>query len=210
MQTKPSMYRNMFLMISMILLVSCTSVTTADILAGSETCSPPCWMDIQPGLTKTDDMVEILKEHENKGEGNLALLDSGIVRWQSADDYNLYIYESSDGIVSKMELGQRQRSIHLEDVIALFGAPSNLDIGKIRDGFFWATIFYPEEGLAFIAGGDKFDVHQANIGFVIQPNMNVAKSIFFQPTEISSIVPLLYGDNAVPAALSDIQDWNGY
>ena len=210
MQTKTSLYRNMFFIVFMILLVGCASVTNADMLAGSETCNAPCWMDIQPGLTKTDDAIEILKEHENKGEGDLAVLDSGIVRWQSADDYNLYIYETSNGIVSKMELDVRPRSIHLEEVIALFGAPLNLDIGKVRDGFFWITIFYPEKGLAFVVGGNKFDVTQKNIGFVIQPDMTVAKCVFFQPTDISSMVHLLYGANAVPEALSDIQDWIGY
>jgi hypothetical protein len=167
-------------------------------------------MDIQPGLTKTDNAIALLKEHENRSEGTLTILDSGIIRWQSADDYNSYIYESSSNIVSKIELDVRPRSIRLDDVIATFGDPSSLDIGKVRDGFFGVTTFYPEKGLAFVATGDEFDGNQPNMGFVIQPNMNIAICIFFQAGEISSIVPLFYGKDAISEALSDIQDWMGY
>ena len=210
MKTKLGLYHSTFVIILVILFGSCTSMPNADILSGSDTCKPPCWMDIQPGTTKTDDVIEILREHEINGEGKLTLLNSGIVRWQTTDGYNSYIYAVDNELVTKTEIDLRSTSIHLDDVIAIFGTPSKLDIGKISDGYFFATIFYPEKGLAFVVGGNKFDLGSTTLSFTIQSDMVAVKGLFFQPLDIPAIVNLLYGTNAVSEALSDIQDWTGY
>jgi hypothetical protein len=209
MNIKLIFYRIILLHVSMI-LASCASLAEPNILIGSKTCSPPCWMGIQPGLTKIDHAIEILNGYEKEGKGELIILDSGILNWRSTKDDNLYIYKTDVGLVSKMELDLRSNSVYIEDLIVLFGEPSNLDIGKGRDGYFFVTIFYPEKGLAFVISGDEFDVNKTNIGFVVQPKMIVIKGVFFQPSDVTPMVHLLYGVNAVPEALSNIQEWKGY
>lgn len=193
----------------LLLLVSCAPVTDMDILSGTENCRPPCWMNIQPGITKVDDAIRILLEDEKRGEGDLTLLDSGIARWRS-DNHNIYIYKSDNGLVSKIELDLRPSQIHLDDIITLFGEPSNVDVGKIRDGFFFATIAYPEKGLAFVGSGDDFAINGAEIDFFIQPEMLVVRSVLFQPSDIATMVNLLYGINTNSEVLLNIQDWSGY
>ena len=98
----------------MILLVGCTSVTDADILAGTKTCRPPCWLDIQPGVTRIDEAIEVLKEYEKRGEGDLTILDNGIVILRPPNDKNSYMYKEDNGLVTKIELDFRPSSIYLD------------------------------------------------------------------------------------------------
>ena len=209
MKTNMRLLFNMIALVT-VLLVSCSSETDAEILMGTETCKAPCWMDIQPGVTESADAVQILEEHKIDGEGQLTLLESGIARWQSASGKNVYVYMDSNELVSKIELDLRPSSIHLDGIIALFGEPTNLDIGKIRDGYFFVTIAYPEAGLAFVGSGNEIDVSNTKMGFVIKPDMIVVNAVFFPPSDIAKMVNLLYGEEAVSEALSDIQVWKGY
>jgi hypothetical protein len=191
-------------------LAGCTPTADLDNLVGSETCRPPCWVEIDPEKTTVDGAINLLEERERRGEGELSLLESGIVRWRSTSERNVYLYSNKDGLISRIELDLRSGSIRLDDIVTLFGEPSNLDIGKIRDGYFVATLFYPKKGLAFVGSGNKFDVSDANTGFVIRADMVIVKGVYFRPSGIVEMVHLLYGEEAVSDALSDIQDWTGY
>lgn len=204
-------FRYILLVLVVITLpAGCAPPDDISILKGTEICKPPCWMDIQPGNTNGEQAISLLSEKEHRGSGRLTLLESGIIRWQSTGDYNSYIYASESGLVEKIEIDLRSDSIHLDDVITIFGEPSKLDIGKISDGYFFATIFYPERGLAFVVGGNKFDLNSSTLSFALQSDIQTVKGLFFQPLDIPAMVNLLYGTNSVPEALSDIQDWNGY
>lgn len=210
MRTKLKLSYAIHYLVMTIILISCSHSNKADILVGTEKCKPPCWIDINPGVTKREEMISILTEREQKGGGSFTLLDSGIARWQSTDGYNSYIYVFDNGLISNTEVDLRSTSINLDDVITIFGEPSKLDIGKISGGYFFATIFYPERGLAFVLGGNKFEISAGTKNFPIDSGMVVVKGVFFQPLDIESMVNLLYGAEVIPQALSDIQDWNGY
>src|SRR5215216_3136099 len=104
MKTKTLSYGKILFTILLFLLAGCKATTKIDLLVGREDCSPPCWMGIQPGKTEIDSAVTNLQEHEVAKEGNLAVLDSGIVNWQSIDNYSLNVYHDKDDLVNKMEL----------------------------------------------------------------------------------------------------------
>jgi hypothetical protein len=175
-------------------------------LMGTDTCSPPCWMEIQPGEATDTDAIRILDTLESEGKGLLFVLTSGIINWR-ADSVNYYLY-LSNGIVNKIEVDLRPRSdtpqsTTLQKIIDLFGEPTNLDLGKIRDGYFFITIFYPAKGLAFVASGD-------GPGLTLEPKMPILKACFLAPSDLNTMVESLYGINAIADAISTIQVWPGY
>jgi hypothetical protein len=194
----------------LVLLESCAFSGGNSILLGTNNCKLPCWVDIQPGITTKEDMINTLTAREQSDDGKFTQLESGIAWWQSNDGNNSYFYSQDGNLVSKIEIDFRSTSISLEDVITTFGTPSKLDIGKISDGYFFATIFYPKKGLAFVTGGNKYTVDQGIGKFPIDRNMVVVKGLFLQPQAFSSMLNLLYEVNAVPQVLSEVQDWNGY
>lgn len=210
MKFKIDLFRILLLLVITALPVGCASSSKSNILIGADDCKPPCWIKIHPGITKKEDMIARLTELEERKDGKLTLLENGIAWWQSANGNNSYFYSPDGDLVTKIEVDLRSTSIYLDDVTVIFGAPSKLDIGKISDGYFFATIFYPERGLAFVVGGNKFDGSSATKNFPIDPDMVVVKGVFFQPLDVESMVNLLYGVDAIPQALSDIQDWTGY
>ena len=168
-------------------------------LIGSEECNPPCVLGIQPGVTETTKTVQLLEDLETNSVGKLTILDSGIIRWR-ASNTNYYFYP--DGNLIK-EISLSPEATTLQDIITLFGEPAYLHLGKIRDGGFFVSVFYPEKGLCFVVGGDK-------AGFLIEPDMPVVKADFIEPTNIATMVKSLYGKEAVEDALAEIQSWHGY
>jgi hypothetical protein len=168
-------------------------------------------MDIQPGVTAGNEMIKLLKQHEVKGEGILTLLDTGITVWRTVGGRNIVIYKNDNEVVSRIRFDLRPISIHLDDVIELIGEPSNLNIGLISNGYFFPVLFYPEKGLAVLGSSNDIDnITGTNIGFAIQPDLGVMVIEFVQISDVTTMVNLLYGGEAVPEALSDIQDWMGY
>ena len=45
---------------------------------------------------------------------------------------------------------------------------------------------------------------------MIQPDVVIVKGIFIEPSDITVMVDKLYGENVVPKALVDMQEWKGY
>jgi hypothetical protein len=183
------------------LLSGCSSKTDSD-LVGDEECSPPCWLGIQPGETKTSDAIQLLKRVEADGGGKLTILDTGIISWLDNSNKNYSLYSDNDLIVS-VKIDFRSSSINLEEAISLFGEPSNVGPSKISDGGYFITLYYPDKGLVFVAGGNKSL-------YEIYPGMPIFLAYFVQPGDIATIVPLLYGKNSVSEALANIQVWEWY
>ena len=192
------------------MIVGCIN-SKGNILVGTNNCMPPCWLDIQPGVTKREDVIKILRKREQSKEGYLTLLEDGIIRWQSLDGYNSYFYAAQNEFVTKTEVDLRSSSLRLDDLILTFGEPQKLDINNVEGGYFLATMFYPKKGLSFVVSGDKFDISTPNLKFYFNPDLVVLKGIFFNPMDdISAMINLLYASNTAPSALTNIQNWIGY
>ncbi|MBK6794080.1 MAG: hypothetical protein IPG80_16455 [Anaerolineales bacterium] len=211
MKIKTVILRILLIPLPLILVLTGCKDSKGTVLVGTRDCEPPCWLDIMPGVTKSGDMIEILKKKEQAKEGFLTLLDGGIIRWQSLDGYNSYVYASENEVVTRIEVDLRSNSIKLDDLITIFGEPLILDIGKVEDGYFRSTVFYPNKGLAFVISGDEIDITTSDLKFLFNPDMAVLKGIFFSPMEdIFAMINLLYSSNAKPSVLLNIQNWTGY
>ncbi len=175
-------------------------------LEGRDNCSPPCWMDIRPGETSESDAIHVLRALEQDGKGQLIMLSSGFINWR-AESVNYLLYPQND-IVVKIQVDLRPRSTilrsaTLQKIIDLFGEPSNVILEKIRDGYFFVTVFYPSKGLAFIASSD-------GQGFLLQPGMKVSMAYFLAPSGLDDMMNSLYGKNSIADALVSVQVWRGF
>jgi hypothetical protein len=168
----------------------------------SENCSPPCVWNILPGVTETTKAIQLLESLEANNVGELTILDSGIIRWR-ASEANYYFYPDGD-LINLISLSLE--STTLEDIVGLFGEPASLDLGKIRDGYFFVALFYPERGLCFVVSGKHTDID----GFMIESSMPVVKADFLVPSDITTMVKSLYGKEIVEETLIEIQAWSGY
>lgn len=168
-------------------------------LVGNDICSPPCVAGIRPGTTSTADALQILKNLETNNEGNPTILESGIIRSKVEDTY--YYFYSKDSLITQIDT--TPKSTNLREVINLFGQPSYLDKGKIRDGGYFVSLFFPEKGLVFVIGGNKEL-------YTIDSDMSVAKAIFLEPSDITTMINSLYGKEIIEETLANIQVWKGY
>lgn len=201
MRAKTTRFLMIFVITLQMFMSGCSNKTDSD-LVGNEKCSPPCWMGIQPGKTKTSDAIQLLKGVEAESGGKLTILDTGVISWLNNSKKNYSLYSDSDLIV-KVKIDFRSSSINLEEAISLFGEPSNLSPGKISGGGYFISAYYPDKGLVFVAGGNKSL-------YEIYPSMPIVLAYFVQPGDITTIVPSLVGKNVISETLAKIKEWKGY
>ena len=168
-------------------------------LIGTDICSPPCVAGIRPGITSTTDTLQILKNLKTSDESNPTVLESGVIRSKVGNAY--YYFKSKDGLI--VQIDTRPKSTNLKEVINLYGQPSYLRKGKIRDGFYFVSVYYPSKGLVFVIGSNKEL-------YTVEPNMSVEKAIFLEPSDITTMTMFLYGEKFTEEVLANIQTWNGY
>ncbi len=180
------------------------------LLAGTNECRPPCWMGIYPGATTIDDAVDKLKALELEGDGKYYLSDEGIISWTENNLASTYIYIDENRLVAKIRIDARGNSIKINEVLKIFGDPSNLDIGKGGKDYFSVTLFYPTKGLVFVFSGYKIESKDSKTLYKIDPDMVLTFSYFLSPSDIETMVASLYGKNIVSNTLLQIQDWDGF
>lgn len=195
----------------LLLIVACKPKTTDEILSGTDSCKPPCWLSIQPGKTELSEVTRILLAFEKSGEGTYTLLNTGTIRWRSSNEINVYFKNNGDDFVSVIDLDFRPSSIKLDDVINIFGEPTFVSLGNLIDGYYTISIYYPDKGLAFGGADSDVDTSKDKIGYIIQPETIIMNANFFQPTDNENMVNVIYGpDIKDPAIDIQIQPWIGY
>jgi hypothetical protein len=194
--TQKKWFVTLILAASLFELVSCTTTIDNDLM-GHEGCAPPCWMGIKPGVTTKSTGIQLLEELEAKGEGKLAILPTSL-EWQKNN--RLYYLFFDEDIITVIKV--RIRATTVDEIISLFGEPSQFLVGDIIHGSYTLTLLYPDKGIAVISGGSD--------GFRIDPNMHVGYAYFMQPTDLKSMLGLLYGNKFAETALSAAQNWKGY
>ncbi len=179
-------------------------------LVGSQDCSPPCWRGIRPGISRSDDAVSMLTKLQQRGEGRLTLPDSDHIYWHSSSGREYSLLTKND-LVSGIELDLRTSStIALEEIVAVYGEPTRLEINGIRDsGYFYATLFLPNRGLVFVASSSKSVIRDGVTGFIIDRNDPVVLAYFAPPADLPTVVNNLFGKGAA-AVLAQALEWKGY
>ena len=200
---------NLF-MVTLLILSGCNKHPDSDLI-GSKTCSPPCWMNIRPGATKTNDAISNLTTLESQGKGHLEIAQDGSINWYPSSSSNKidYLYSRSDLII-EIKLDMRPSSTSLEEVISMFGDPSSFKFDRLAGGYFFVDLFYPDKGLAFTASGNKGGTQNGVTDFVVEPEVIVSFAYFMHPSDITGMVNSLYGANKAPEILFRVQEWKGY
>lgn len=190
-----------------------------------ESCAPPCWNGIVPGVSSAEDVVRILDELQVEGEiqGYAKLSDTHYrVELPSGDVVSIALPE---GLVNGLNLSYRGRYIpRLSQVIERFGEPEAL--GPSR-GLSWTRdcprdewddrVYYtaPSTGVYLLYPSQGVTVRlRIPDGFVgrVCPQMQIATLIFYQPR---SLEEALQEERSVAFSWSDwdqaeLIPWPGY
>ncbi len=171
-------------------------------LVGSSSCSPPCWMGIQPGMTNRTDALHLLEQMEIEKKGSLIILDTGTIKWLNDTPKRYYLYSENDTI-NKIKIDFRPVSTNLEVVISHFGDPNNLKLGKISGDGYFVSIYYPNKGLVIVVGGNKSL-------YEVYPKMKVVFIYYLQPGNVSKLEESLNGEDAAIENVLNLKIWEGY
>lgn len=178
-----------FVLLSCI-LVGCLSIPKSrelDIL-GTESCTPPCWRGITPGVTTAEEAISLFQDWQSNNEGtwkrNTGTND--VISW----DYMCWIEKffpetcmdiDSNDVISEIDLTISFSFLRLRDIIKKYGSPDGYTMELCVDcSGYGITIYYPENGLLFtFSGSGKIKV---------TPTLRISRAIFFAPSKQKEVV----------------------
>ena len=181
--------------ILIILTASCGNLTSA--ASGSANhwwtlwldrpaCQSPCWQNITPGITSTNDAIHILEKIPGVV---ITYKDEYSASWSFSENKTDSgdMRGSENGIVSTIWLGNSSsKSLYLETIVASYGEPSYIKLYDCRaledsgETMCATVLVYPDIGLlvdVFLEDTMVLNAHQVNI----QPDIVVSGVYFFQP-----------------------------
>lgn len=188
------------------------------IVLEDNTCKPPCWKNIHPGVTKANEAVQILGNMEevffpsfyetdiNKGKGSFTFLFTGRIPESSGKIY------FQDQLVTKIEFDTER--ITLGDAVDKLGNPEQfLAVSGWADSK-WLEIFliYPSSGV--IVTFFKSNIMWSDKGqFDLTSDKKVWSVIYFAPELYDEVLKIDVLNRSVydDAILIDsIQEWQGF
>lgn len=169
-------------------------------LVGVKNCSPPCWNDITPGQTSTDDAIIAMRQLKEEKGGDLSINNYGIT-WREKAFKKVYTIELQNDFVELIQLSIDRTS--LEQVVSLFGEPdywiSGVDKGG---GGCFILIYYPNKGLTFTVNlkNEKSITKDASVTY----------SYFVPSTDIRNEIGIIHGEEWIDEFMTKIHEWKGY
>jgi hypothetical protein len=128
-----------------------------NLLPPLETCVPPCWMGIEPGVTRVDEAREILANHPwTTGVTVVGALEvktgAGAIMWQWNGQQPFEVVPGfggsitvAGGVVNHIRL---RADVSYSDVWLAFGNPHGGQIECGQYSYHTYNAFYPERGLS--------------------------------------------------------------
>jgi hypothetical protein len=199
MSTKKIRFLYLVLVVSLLAMNSCTPKIDAD-LVGQASCSPPCWMGIQPGVTNDNKAIEILENLKPGENGHLIDSPNGI-EWQAGTGKS-YSLSVNGNLISTIEM--RVDSATIASIIKLFGKPDYFLVDSIQGDAYTILLLYPKKGLVFRAGINS------HAKMSLEPAMRVIHAVYFKPGKLSDALEAVYGSHYDEIVLKYVHEWEGY
>jgi hypothetical protein len=187
------MKKKVIILLLILNLIACSQIETQDYLdgqidsylEGSENCQPPCWLGIIPGITKLEEVIEILQRVENSVVDEVEPNKTITFFLPERESY-VYI-EFNELLVSNINF--RVKETCLQEILTKFGNPDFFYFGYGEEGGWGMYIFYPNQGLVFnLLGRDIVTNRYLNN---ISPELIVWSSYYFpKNSEISTMVKI--------------------
>lgn len=204
----------LFLLMAAISVVGFQLVTRnimkEDLLGKNPICSLPCWINITPGITHSDEAVKILQE--------TAYIDKGSIKQSGTDDFGgctwnwkvsgrrtLPMLGWQNGVVREISLGLTF-NFTLDEVLNEFGPPEAVGFieGGTPENWYWVVdMFYPQTGI-------QLKVYTPNFSSVIEPSTEVGVVVLFSPSSLENRVSELFPDSSSGSMYRIYRSWKGY
>ncbi len=192
-------------------------------LFSGKPCKPPCWQNLTPGVSTTDDVERFLKNlDQKKWPGRIDDVDNSGCRWlRIADKLGIEVNTLFDLYLNNGKLtfiGSRPPVvIRLKEIVDRFGTPEYfkavLAVGP--DGqYYILEVYYPSQGLAFLLNPNQ----DKDVGY-IKPGMLVDYIEYFPPGDLLPYLMTKYsciGDQEYISSYAQdiigkyIQPWSGF
>jgi hypothetical protein len=204
-------FKLIIVMLILLLISACQPKQVDEYIRGTDSCSPPCWQGILPGVTTKLEAIETVMQLESDGGGNWNELPEDI-RWR---DYNrerpIYLHIKND-LVQYIRL--EVDSITLQYVIDNYGDPDSFSLDQCPDCLGYSvSLNYPNLGLIFLAESRRMSETKRLFmdGYEITPEMNVNLVYFFSPSDISAMFYLFCEtEECVNQELQRLHTWPGF
>ena len=180
-----------------------------DLLGNHPSCTIPCWNQITPGLTKSDEALQLLQQIEYVNVDTLhqfGTAENGECLWYWKMPGKGFPTEMrwEKGIVRAIGINLTY-SLTIEEVIDQFGFPEN--VGVMQDGnpeiWYWTfDLFYPGLGLQFRGSTDQLSA-------TASPTTEISGVFLYSPTSIENYMEEFY-PGISPDSNWKITQWKGY
>lgn len=191
---------------------SSPSITLKDSLLGDSLCSMPCWLEITPGITPSDQALRILQETNLISPDSLVSgeLEPGsgdaYWRWNKGAQANWVkpFIRWRNGIVDEIALFP-DSPISVDEMFAKLGYPEKvglIDVGTPENpGGYIVTLYYPTKGYELDVLIEEYDDP------VLRPADDIYAIRLFEPMTLEKRIEFL-GFNE--DYILYLEDWKGY
>ena len=172
------------------ILVGCSSISKSrdlDIL-GTESCAPPCWRGITPGVTTAEEAISLFQDWQSNNQGTWKRNTgtNNVISWDYICWSEKFFPETcmdidSNDLISEIDLTISFSFLKLRDIIEKYGNPDGYTSELCVDcSGYGISIYYPEKGLLFtFSGSGKIQ---------IIPTLKISRAIFFAPSNQKQVV----------------------
>ena len=174
------MKRYLFLLILLVSACTPSAANITSVLTISE-CELPCWNDITPGVTTTEEAKQILEKTAGIGANNIDTYNtSPRIRFSLSletpcvNRKTLGRVESLDGNVIELQLMENLHIV-IGDVVQRIGEPEYVISTPFIGGGNNFVVIYPDKGVAFYI---PYDTE------VVESGTQIISLILFDPTDL--------------------------
>jgi hypothetical protein len=177
-------------------------------LLGASSCSLPCWQGITPGITTSNDALQILQKSTLIAKKSVTSSNpqddfgGATWKWRTEDSQLDARLWWRDGVIREVILPTSD--IVTDEIINRFGVPEMvyvIPIGTPEDWEWGVTLYYPANGFQVQING------LFGLGASLKPSDMVTFITLFEPSTINERI-LFEGFDY--AGLNPQLDWKGY
>jgi len=190
-------------------LAACNrSLGLKDSLLGASSCLLPCWQGITPGITTSNDALQILQKSTLIAKKSVTSSNpqddfgGATWKWRTEDSQLDARLWWRDGAIREVILPTSDISI--DEIIKKFGIPEKIHvipIGTPEDWEWGVTLYYPANGFQVQING------LFGLGAFLKPSDKVTFITLFEPSTIKERITFEGFDFA---GLNPFLDWKGY
>ncbi len=181
-----------------------------DLIGKQMPCKLPCWNNITPGVTKSNEAVKILN--------NTSYINKGSISQSGNDDFGGCIWEWKvsggrltprlywqNGVVQEISLSLAFK-LTIKDILIKFGLPENVGImqGGTPENWYWIIdMFYPQSGI-------QIKAYTSYLSTLIDPTTEIGAIDLYLPTSIEKRISNLYPEVNYNDISWLFTSWKGY